>query len=112
MRQFINKCESVQKAYPNNDAITLLIEQWFDEDPEESLLIDRTEILDILLKYKSSSSKTITYLEVAFADKDYVKRYGARWNPDFKKWFYMGTVPDELVPFITKQPKKSSPILN
>jgi phage recombination protein Bet len=46
-------------------------------------------------------------LEVSFAEKDFAKSFGARWNGAIKKWEYIGdTLPVELEPFY-KEPAKT-----
>ena len=49
---------------------------------------------DIIAWYKSTSasfSKEKLYLQVSFSEKDIVKRLGARWDVDNKKWYVSDT---------------------
>jgi len=41
------------------------------------------------------------YLKISFNDKDKYKKYGTKWNPDVKKWYWTGykdKLPKELLP--------------
>jgi hypothetical protein len=39
----------------------------------------------------TAAGATRLYLKVAFAEKDIAKRYGAKWDPDRRSWYYPGT---------------------
>ena len=41
------------------------------------------------------------YLNISFDDKDKYKKYGTKWNPNVKKWYWSGCkdkLPPELIP--------------
>lgn len=55
-----------------------------------------------------------TYLRVPYDDKDYAKRYGARWDPDRRQWYVTGDVPSQLAKYSGghEEPKKAAPDLS
>ena len=36
------------------------------------------------------------YLNVPFYEKEFAKKYGARWNPERKRWYVTDSIPSEL----------------
>lgn len=40
------------------------------------------------------------YLQVPYADKDFAKAEGAKWDKDRKQWYVINTVPDSLKDFL------------
>ena len=40
-------------------------------------------------KYESVDSKDMKYIKIPFAKKDLAKKYGARWEPSVKSWYYL-----------------------
>tara|TARA_B100001564_G_scaffold269603_1_gene231205 strand:+ start:322 stop:651 length:330 start_codon:yes stop_codon:yes gene_type:complete len=48
------------------------------------------------------AEKQRIYLEVPFREKERAKRFGARWDPDKKRWYVRGDrVPSQLEKFIS-----------
>jgi hypothetical protein len=50
------------------------------------------------------------WLNVPFERKDFAKSYGARWNPQEKKWYFDGILPVELDQFLPNQSSIQTPI--
>lgn len=50
-------------------------------------------------KVASGALKQV-YLKVPFAEKDYAKGFGARWDPEKKSWYVLGEVPAELEKYL------------
>lgn len=48
---------------------------------------------------KLQEASRVKYLACPFAEKDAVKRLGAKWDPEDKKWFVRYKTRDELIPF-------------
>lgn len=36
------------------------------------------------------------YLNVPYSQKEFAKKYGARWNPERKRWYVTDSIPSEL----------------
>lgn len=43
-----------------------------------------------------NKSRGKIYLNVPYAEKDYAKQYGARWDPNFKSWYVFDSIPNKL----------------
>lgn len=41
-----------------------------------------------------------TYLDVPYAEKDFAKRYGAKWDSAAKKWYVSGSEP---IPYMLRR---------
>lgn len=87
----------------NNNVITI-IHPHTKEKIRRSMVTNKTyfkkewttsiTLQDIIAWYKSTSasfSKEKLYLQVLFSEKDIVKRLGARWDIDKKKWYVSDT---------------------
>ena len=111
--------EKADDGWLYDKGIEKLKELGIENYPELSARLQRAKEKVIEFKkereeYKAKLEKNIaeqgqTYLDVPYDDKDYAKKYGAKWNPAVKKWYVVGKeIPDKLQKYAIKQSTHTS----
>ena len=104
--QIDKRHKNITSFFPKNNMELFNI----DEDPTESLYeeirkhrespVNTTLLPNIpsinaktnFEKNTSIDSKDMKYIKIPYAKKDLAKKYGARWEPSVKSWYYLPTL--------------------